>query len=126
MRAAVWHGRQDVRIDDVPSPAITSPGDVLVEVDLATICASDVTEWISGPHVIPVDRPHPLTGHRGPVILGHEYIGHVVDSGDTTLRVGERVCGDACLRCGTCYWCVRGEYNICPVGGSVGYHLHGA
>jgi (R,R)-butanediol dehydrogenase/meso-butanediol dehydrogenase/diacetyl reductase len=126
MRAAVWHGRQDVRIDDVPSPAITSPGDVLVEVDLATICASDVSEWVSGPHVIPIDRPHPLTGHRGPVILGHEYIGRVIDPGDTTLRVGDRVCGDACLRCGTCYWCLRGEYNICPLGGSVGYHRDGA
>jgi (R,R)-butanediol dehydrogenase/meso-butanediol dehydrogenase/diacetyl reductase len=126
MRAAVWHGRQDVRVDDVPPPAVTSSGDAVVEVDLATICASDVAEWWSGPHVIPLERPHPLTGHSGAVTLGHEYIGHVIDPGDTSFRAGDRVCGDACLRCGRCYWCLRGEYNICPLGGSVGYHLDGA
>jgi (R,R)-butanediol dehydrogenase/meso-butanediol dehydrogenase/diacetyl reductase len=42
------------------------------------------------------------------------------------LEVGERVCGDSCLRCNRCRWCLRGEYNICRLGGSVGLHLDGA
>jgi (R,R)-butanediol dehydrogenase/meso-butanediol dehydrogenase/diacetyl reductase len=42
------------------------------------------------------------------------------------LTVGDRVCGDACIRCGVCFWCRRGEYNICSSGGSIGLHIDGA
>jgi (R,R)-butanediol dehydrogenase/meso-butanediol dehydrogenase/diacetyl reductase len=128
MRAARWHGAGDVRIEDVDEPELSRRGDVLIDVDLATICASDLAEWRDGPHVIPVGRPHRLTGVVAPVTLGHEYVGRVreVGEGVTGLSVGDRVCGDACLRCGRCYWCVRGEYNICEVGGSVGLHHDGA
>lgn len=127
MRAAVWHAAGDVRVDDVAEPAARD-GEVLVEVDLACICASDIAEYRDGPHVIPVSRPHPLTGRAAPVTLGHEYVGRVVEVGGGVegLAVGDRVCGDACLRCETCYWCVRGEYNICARGASVGLHADGA
>ena len=128
MRAAVWHAAKDVRVDQVADPKPPRHGRVLVEVALASICASDIAEFRDGPHVIPVTRPHPLTGRVAPVTLGHEYVGRVVAVGAevANVEVGNRVCGDACIRCGTCYWCLRGEYNICERGGSVGFHADGA
>jgi (R,R)-butanediol dehydrogenase/meso-butanediol dehydrogenase/diacetyl reductase len=128
MRAARWHGPRDVRVEAVPDPELGDPHDVLVAVDVATICGSDLAEWRDGPHVIPTTRPHRLTGKVAPITLGHEYVGRVVETGPavTGFSPGDRVCGDACLRCGVCYWCRRGEYNICEVGASVGLHSDGA
>lgn len=135
MRAAVWHAAGDVRVQDVPRPAPhdLEPDEVIVQVDLACICASDLAEYRDGPHVIPVDRPHRLTGQKAPVTLGHEFVGRVTGMGASAgaqsaggLALGDRVCGDACLRCGTCFWCQRGEYNICEAGGSIGLHADGA
>ena len=128
MRAAVWHGARDVRVEDVPKPHEPAPDEVLVAVDLACICASDLAEYRDGPHVIPVRRPHRLSGRVAPLTLGHEFVGRVVATGAAVagLSIGDRVCGDACLRCGSCYWCRRGEYNICSSGGSIGLHSDGA
>lgn len=128
MRAARWHGPRDVRVDDVPEPRLRARDDVLVKIDRAMICASDLAEWRDGPHIIPFDKPHALTGQQAPITLGHEYVGHVVETGAgvTSVRRGDRVCGDSCLRCNRCYWCVRGEYNICEIGASVGLHADGA
>jgi len=128
MRAAVWHGPKDIRVEQVPAPGEPAPGEVLVAVDLACICASDLAEYRDGPHVIPVDRPHRLSGRSAPLTLGHEFVGRIVATGASVrdVRIGDRVCGDACLRCGTCFWCRRGEYNICSSGGSVGLHADGA
>ena len=128
MRAAVWHAAGDVRVEDVPTPPDPAPDEVLVAVDLACLCASDLAEYRDGPHVIPVRRPHRLSGKVAPVTLGHEFVGRVVATGTAVaaLSAGDRVCGDACLRCGTCYWCRRGEYNICSSGGSIGLHSDGA
>ena len=127
MLAARWHAVRDVRLEEVPEPE-PGPGKVLVEVACAAVCGSDVAEYRDGPHVIRVSRPHPLTGQTAPVTLGHEYSGRVaaLDAGVQGLLVGDRVCGDSCLRCSRCRWCLRGEYNICRVGGSVGLHLDGA
>lgn len=129
MRGAVWHAARDVRIEEVAEPAAEpAEGQVLVEVSIAGICASDVAEYRDGPHMIPVGRPHPLTGRTAPVVLGHEYSGRVaaVGAGVAGLAVGDRVCGDACIRCGHCYWCLRGEYNICEVGAAIGLQADGA
>jgi (R,R)-butanediol dehydrogenase/meso-butanediol dehydrogenase/diacetyl reductase len=100
----------------------------VVEVKSACICASDLAEYRDGPHAIPVGKPHPLTGRSAPVTLGHEYSGVVVAIGEevVSVAIGDRVCGDACIRCGTCYWCLRGEYNICRTGASIGLHADGA
>jgi len=128
MKAAVWHAAGDVRVEDVPLPRDLRPDEVIVKVDLACICASDLAEYRDGPHVIPVERPHRLTGKQAPVTLGHEFVGRVTATGAAVghLSIGDRVCGDACLRCGTCFWCQRGEYNICEYGGSIGLHSDGA
>lgn len=128
MRAAVWHGAGDVRVQEWPDPPPPGPGEALVRVRAAAICGTDLAEYRDGPHMIPTTRPHPLTGRTAPVVLGHEYAGVVEQVGDGTdgLAPGDRVCGDACLRCGRCYWCRRGEYNICALGASVGLHADGA
>jgi (R,R)-butanediol dehydrogenase/meso-butanediol dehydrogenase/diacetyl reductase len=128
MKAAVWHGALDVRIDDLADPGEPAPGRALVEITRAAICGSDLAEYLHGPHAIPVGRAHPLTGRSAPLTLGHEYSGRVVAVGDHIgdLRPGDRVCGDSCLRCHTCFWCLRGEYNICSRGASVGLHADGA
>jgi (R,R)-butanediol dehydrogenase / meso-butanediol dehydrogenase / diacetyl reductase len=128
MRAARWHAAGDLRVEDVAEPGTPERGAAIVRVRLAAICASDLAEYRNGPHAIPVERPHPLTGRKAPLTLGHEYVGDVVAVGPdvTTISSGERVCGDACIRCGTCFWCMRGEYNICRIGGSVGLHSDGA
>ncbi len=128
MKAAVWHGARDVRVEDVAEPGEPAPGRVVVEVSTAAICGSDVAEFRDGPHAIPVGRPHPLTGRVAPLTLGHEYCGRVaaVGEGVDRLAPGDRVCGDSCLRCNRCFWCLRGQYNICELGGSVGLHADGA
>ncbi|HZV48799.1 MAG TPA: alcohol dehydrogenase catalytic domain-containing protein [Candidatus Dormibacteraeota bacterium] len=128
MRAAVWHGAGDIRVEDWPEPTSPGPGEALVEVLLAAICGTDLAEYRDGPHMIPVTRPHRLTGRRAPIVLGHEYVGRVLEVGEgvDTVRPGDRVCGDACLRCHRCRWCQRGEYNVCRLGASVGLHADGA
>jgi (R,R)-butanediol dehydrogenase/meso-butanediol dehydrogenase/diacetyl reductase len=117
-----------VRVEEVTDPGIKHPSDVLVKVDTAMICASDFAEWRNGPHVIPAKRPHQLTGMTAPLTLGHEYVGRVAAVGAdvNSVAIGDRVSGDSCLRCNRCYWCLRGEYNICEMGASVGLHADGA
>ena len=81
MRAAVYHGRGDIRVEDVPEPA-AGPGELLLEVATVGICGTDVHEFTHGPVRYPVDQRHPVTGHLGPFIPGHELAGHVVAIGD--------------------------------------------
>lgn len=121
MRAAVWHGRGDVRVQDWPEP-YASGRDVKIRVQWCGICGSDLHEYSQGPFLIPVDRPHPLTAARAPLVLGHEFAGDVVAVGDAVdgFRAGDRVAVHACLVCGTCYWCRRGQTNFCLQLGSTG------
>ena len=128
MRAAVWHGAGDVRVEERPDPGAPGPGEAIVAVELAAICGTDVAEYRDGPHMIPVGAPHRVTGRQAPLILGHEYTGTVeaVGEGVEGVEPGDRVCGDACLRCHRCRWCRRGEYNVCRLGASVGLHDDGA
>ncbi|AJE20356.1 2,3-butanediol dehydrogenase, R-alcohol forming, (R)-and (S)-acetoin-specific [Azotobacter chroococcum NCIMB 8003] len=115
MRAAVWHGRQDIRVEDVPLPADPPPGWVQIRVDWCGICGSDLHEYVAGPVFIPVEKPHPLTGIQGQCILGHEFSGEIVKlgAGVSGFAPGERIAADACQHCGTCYYCRSGLYNLC-------------
>ena len=121
MRALRWHGPRDLRLEEVPEPEPPGPGEALVEVAYCGVCGTDVHEYTAGPHMIR-PGPHPLTGHRPPLALGHEISGTVRALGGPVpgIEVGDRVAVDPCWRCGTCRWCVRGDYHICPKGGSVG------
>lgn len=115
MRAAVWHGRHDIRVETVPLPPAPPEGWVQIRVHWCGICGSDLHEYLAGPVFIPVDAPHPLTGIQGQCILGHEFCGEIaaVGAGVQGFAVGQRVAADACQHCGHCYYCLHGMYNIC-------------
>ncbi|MDN3556923.1 2,3-butanediol dehydrogenase [Halomonas maura] len=115
MQAAVWHGRQDVRLETVPRPTAPAAGWVTVRVHWCGICGSDLHEYLAGPVFIPVDAPHPLTGVQGQCILGHEFCGEIVAVGEGVegLAAGERVAADACQHCGECTYCREGRFNLC-------------
>jgi 2-desacetyl-2-hydroxyethyl bacteriochlorophyllide A dehydrogenase len=103
MKAAVFHGPHDVRIEEVPTPDEIGPDEVLLRVDRSAICGTDL---------------HPYEGHMDleeGVILGHEFLGTVVETGDA---VGQVSAGDVCtcacaVSCGSCYFCRRNEPGRC-------------
>lgn len=115
MKAAVWRGRRDIRVEQVPVPERPPAGWVKIRVHWCGICGSDLHEYVAGPVFIPVDAPHPLTGLKGQCILGHEFSGEIAELGDgvTGFAIGDRVTADACQHCGTCWYCTHGLYNIC-------------
>jgi (R,R)-butanediol dehydrogenase / meso-butanediol dehydrogenase / diacetyl reductase len=119
VQALRWHGRGDLRLDEVPEP-VAAPGHALLRVSLCGICGTDLHEFGHGPNMIRTG-PHPLSGQAPPLTLGHELSGVLVAvDGGPGFAPGDRVTIDPCLRCGVCRWCVRGEYHICAKGGSVG------
>src|SRR4051794_15884102 len=126
MRALRWHDRADIRLEDVPEPEATPLLDALIAVDLCGICGTDLSEYKHGPGMIR-RSPHPLSGQEPPITLGHELVGTLVSgqSPDGSITPGARVTVDACLRCGHCSACIRGEYHRCRYGGSIGLHSNG-
>jgi (R,R)-butanediol dehydrogenase/meso-butanediol dehydrogenase/diacetyl reductase len=120
MRAARFHAREDVRIDDLPEPE-TTDGTVKVKVDWCGICGTDLHEYLEGPIFTPADAPHPLTGERNPVQLGHEFAGRIaeVGKGVTGLSEGDAVAVEPTLFCGECPECRAGLTNLCT---SLGFH----
>jgi (R,R)-butanediol dehydrogenase/meso-butanediol dehydrogenase/diacetyl reductase len=126
MRAARWHARGDVRVEDVPIPH-AGPGELVLRVTWCGICGTDLEEYRDGPVVIPVDRPNPITGQRAPVTLGHEFAGEVVEIGADVrgFAVGDRVAPDICLFCGHCHYCRRHEYALCVDWAAIGFHGDG-
>lgn len=126
MQALRWHGREDVRLEEVPDATAGDFGDCLIEVSLCGICGSDIAEYRAGPTMIWPGR-HPLSGREAPLTLGHELVGTLVAGGsaDGSIAPGARVTIDACMRCETCAACRRGDYHLCRHGGSVGLHCDG-
>lgn len=125
MRAAVYHGRRDLRLEDVPEP-VARAGEVKLRVLYNGICGSDLHEYYEGPITTRRD-PHPLTGITNPVILGHELCGEIVDVGDGVddLSVGDRVAVEPVETCGHCLFCTSGQYNHCPLLAFHGYNRDG-
>lgn len=115
MRAAVWHGRRDVRIEEVQAPPPPAPGQVRVKVSWCGICGTDLHEYVGGPIYIPVERAHPLTGVKAPVIIGHEMSGEVVAVGEgvQAFASGDRVAACPIIGCGDCRWCRSGSMAQC-------------
>lgn len=126
MPAVRWHGRLDVRVEDVPEPEEPRPGMVLINVEYCGLCGTDLAEYLHGPVLIR-KRPHPLTGRKPPLTMGHEFVGRIARLGDgvDSFSEDERVTADACWRCGVCHFCVRGDYHQCILGGSIGLHSDG-
>lgn len=115
MRAAVWHDRRDVRIEEVQGPPPPSKGLVQVKVSWCGICGTDLHEYSAGPIYIPVSHPHPLTGVQAPVIIGHEMSGEIVEVGKDVVGFapGDRVAACPIIGCGTCHWCRSGSMAQC-------------
>lgn len=126
MRAAVFHGRGDIRVEEVADP-IPGPDDVLLKVAAVGICGTDGHEFAHGPFLFPIDIEHPVSGHRGPMIPGHEIAGWVVEAGDSVqgLQPGDLVVTGAGISCGSCHWCTRGRTNLCIQYSTVGLQRHG-
>lgn len=127
MRALVWHARGDIRLEDVPDAPAPGVGQVRVRVEYCGICGTDLEEYRTGPHQVPVD-PHPATGRSAPLILGHEAVGVVSDVGDHVdgIEVGQRVALDTVMSCGTCWWCRRDQPTLCPTMAAIGLQADGA
>jgi len=104
MLAAVLFGREDMRITEWPNP-VTRPGDALVRVMRCGVCGSDLRTFFSGP------SPR----YRLPAILGHEFAGVITEVGEGVedFQVGERVGVAPAVPCGECFYCRRGEDNLC-------------
>lgn len=115
MLALRWHGRGDVRLDDIPPPPPPGRGEVQVRVAWCGICGTDVEEYRNGPVFVPVETPNPLTGRTAPVTLGHEFAGEVVavGAGVAAPQPGDRVAADTLIFCGECYWCRRHQVTLC-------------
>ncbi len=105
MNAAVLHGREDVRIEQVPVPE-AGPGELVLRVGAALTCGTDLKVFRRGYHarmIVP------------PALFGHELAGTVVQAGEGVagFASGSRVVALNSAPCGQCYFCERGQENLC-------------
>jgi (R,R)-butanediol dehydrogenase / meso-butanediol dehydrogenase / diacetyl reductase len=126
MRAAVYHGPGDVRIERRPRPR-AGPGELLLDVSYAALCGTDSGEYAHGPILIPMGAPHPHSGQAAPLVLGHEFTGRVAEVGEGArgFAVGDRVVCGAGVWCGECSWCKEGRTNLCARYFTLGLHADG-
>jgi len=104
MKAVCWEGTNDIRVERVPDPAILNPRDAIVRITSTAICGSDL-------HLLDGFIP---TMRRGD-ILGHEFMGEVVDvgSGVRNLKKGDRVVVPFPIACGACFFCQQKLFSLC-------------
>jgi L-iditol 2-dehydrogenase len=105
MKAAILHGREDIRIERVPVPE-AAPGELIVRVGAALTCGTDLKVFRRGYHarmIVP------------PALFGHELAGTVVQAGEgvTGFAPGDRVVALNSAPCGHCFFCGRGQENLC-------------
>ncbi|HEX8085145.1 MAG TPA: zinc-dependent alcohol dehydrogenase [Solirubrobacteraceae bacterium] len=104
MKAVTWHGRRDVRVDDVPDPKIEEPTDAIVRITTTALCGSDLHLYeVLGPFI------------REGMVLGHEPMGIIEEVGSavTELQRGDRVVIPFQVSCGTCFMCDQGLQTQC-------------
>jgi alcohol dehydrogenase len=111
MRAVVYHGPKDIRLETVPEPVPRDPEDAIVRVTTASICGSDL-------HVLHGLMPQMNDG----AIIGHEFVGVVdfVGSAVAGFKPGDRVVGPAAVWCGHCRACRKGLLSACENGAIFG------
>lgn len=100
MRVAMYYSNSDVRIEEMPKPAIKA-GEILVKVMASGICGTDVLEW--------------YRIKKAPRVLGHEIAGEIdaVGEGVTRVKTGERVFVSHHIPCNTCHYCLNGHHTAC-------------
>jgi threonine dehydrogenase-like Zn-dependent dehydrogenase len=104
MRALCWEGVDRLAVREVPDPGILNDADAIVRVRASSVCGSDL-------HLINGYLPAMRKGD----ILGHEFLGEVVEVGPAVRRLhpGERVVVGSVIGCGACWYCRRGEWSLC-------------
>ncbi|MFF8618355.1 alcohol dehydrogenase catalytic domain-containing protein [Streptomyces sp. NPDC015350] len=128
MKAAMFYGKEDLRIEDVPEPEV-GPGQVKIRNGYVGICGGDVHTYFH-PEASPVDlfRPHPVTGAQLPQPLGHEFSGTVVEVGEgvTGIEVGDRgSIFPTAYSCGKCTACRHGRPTSCRLMAGLGANANG-
>lgn len=115
MKAAVVHGKGDIRLESVPVPAAVE-GEIVVRVRASGICATDIKTLLG--QGLPKDLP---------TILGHEVTGTVFQTGPGVedLALGERVAVYPIAVCGECFYCKRGRHNLCLKEFGLGHGING-
>ena len=100
MKAAVYYGLDDVRIEETSKPKI-SADEVLVEMKACGVCGSDLMEW--------------YLEKRAPLVLGHEPAGVITEVGNEaqSFHEGDRIFAHHHVACLTCHYCLRGDYTMC-------------
>jgi L-iditol 2-dehydrogenase len=108
MRAAIYRGVNDVRVETIPVPEIGA-GEVLVKIHTCGICGTDLKKIHSG-------------SHDAPRVFGHEMSGTIakVGAGVTGFSVGDRVMAHHHIPCGECYYCRKQTFAQCEVYKKVG------
>jgi threonine dehydrogenase-like Zn-dependent dehydrogenase len=104
MKAVAWHGKRDVRVDEVPDPAIEQPTDAVIRITTTAICGSDLHLYeVLGPFMGPGD------------VMGHEPMGVVEEVGSEVdgVSVGDRVVIPFQISCGRCFMCDQGLQTQC-------------
>ncbi|MDV2977807.1 2,3-butanediol dehydrogenase [Pseudarthrobacter oxydans] len=122
MKAARFHARKDIRIEDIPEPELRA-GAVKIDVAWCGICGTDLHEYLEGPIFCPAPgHPHPLSHEESPVTLGHEFSGTVSEVGEgvTGLAKGDNVVVEPYFVDGTCDMCQAGSYHLCRQMGFIG------
>ena len=117
MKAVVYHGPDDIRLDEVSVPKIKESTDAIVRVTLSTICGTDIHIQHGG---LPAVKPG--------TIIGHEFCGEIVEigTGVSRVKVGDKVAVSCVTQCGNCFYCLRGEYSQCTTGSWIfGYLIDG-
>ncbi|QDV77060.1 zinc-dependent alcohol dehydrogenase [Botrimarina mediterranea] len=104
MKAVCWHGRNDMRVDNVPDPKIEDSRDAIIRITATGICGSDL-------HLMAGAAPGMESGD----IIGHEPMGVVEEIGSavTNLRVGQRVVVPFTISCGHCFFCEKTLFSLC-------------
>jgi threonine dehydrogenase-like Zn-dependent dehydrogenase len=104
MRAVVWHGSEDVRVDDVPDPRIEQPTDAIVRVTSTAICGSDLHLYAGK-----------VIGMEDGDVIGHEPMGVVEEVGPAVGNIapGDRVVIPFNISCGDCFMCGQGLFSQC-------------
>lgn len=92
VKAAVWYGAKDVRVEEVENPSVLD-NQVKVEVAYTGICGSDLHEYLEGPVFIPAESPNEFSGKQAPLTMGHEFSGVITEVGKdvSTVAIGDRV-----------------------------------
>jgi threonine dehydrogenase-like Zn-dependent dehydrogenase len=104
MRAVTWQGTRKMSVETVPDPEIVQQSDVVVKVSATAICGSDLHLY-----------NHYVTTMQKGDILGHEFMGEVVEVGRSVSRLkkGDRVVVPFPIACGRCYFCKQGIFGAC-------------